>query len=122
VNDLFEARQKLVGAFRRQVLAQAQYDTFRKQYDERAEEVREMSVGVRQLEREITLGNDSPGSAAELARYIYMYTHTTGIVLFVLLLTLFLVEKGEIRRCVLILWYRNCFLVAFCLLTQVYDT
>lgn len=73
MNDLFEARQKLVGAFRRQVLAQAQYATFKKQYDERAEEVRALSVGVRQLEREITLGNDSPGSAAELARYYFCY-------------------------------------------------
>jgi hypothetical protein len=68
VNDLFEARQKLVAAFRRQTLAQAQYDSFRKQYDGRAAEVRAMDTGVRRLERDMALGNDGSGSADELAR------------------------------------------------------
>jgi hypothetical protein len=68
VNDLFEARHKLVAAFRRQTLAQAQYDSFRKQYDGRAAEVRAMDTGVRRLERDMALGNDGSGSADELAR------------------------------------------------------
>ena len=61
VNDLFEANQKLVNAFRRQMKAQEQYDSFRRQYEGRQAEIRAMEKAVRALQRKARMGEGGPG-------------------------------------------------------------
>ena len=53
INDLFEARNKLVNATRRQRLAQEQFDSFRLQFEEKADEI-QADFKKKNREREAT--------------------------------------------------------------------